>query len=243
MEAHSDQWYVGWFRWSCRVLDRFVRLRRYDREHRYQHGTNLCHFFRTLFWGTTVAAASLAMWAWTAYVVVVMPLTMFPLAGLAHTIGLVLACIAGLAVLVFSVLLVLIGSATAYAVIVLKSRVIPIVLGIFGYTYGSLLGVFLVGMLTRTRGSNRGNLVAMACGFVFVAVLSGLHNDLWTLIHPAAAVGASVSPLWKPDWLPTVEFPWRIMFGTLLTFAVAVAFRTPQEQVEKARNHVHPDSP
>ena len=107
MEAHSDQWYVGWFRWSCRVLDRFVRLRRYDREHRYQHGTNLCHFFRTLFWGTTVAAASLAMWAWTAYVVVVMPLTMFPLAGLAHTIGLVLACIAGLAVLVFSVLLVL----------------------------------------------------------------------------------------------------------------------------------------
>jgi len=150
---------------------------------------------------------------------------------------------ARISTVVFSVLLVLIGSATAYAVIVLKSRVIPIVLGIFGYTYGSLLGVFLVGMLTRTRGSNRGNLVAMACGFVFVAVLSGLHNDLWTLIHPAAAVGASVSPLWKPDWLPTVEFPWRIMFGTLLTFAVAVAFRTPQEQVEKARNHVHPDSP
>src|SRR4029078_13108887 len=46
--------------------------------------------------------------------------------------------------IVFSAVLVVIGSATAYAAIVLHSRVIPIVLGIFGYTYGSLLGVFLV---------------------------------------------------------------------------------------------------
>ena len=43
---------------------------------------------------------------------------------------------------VFSILLILIGSATAYAKIVLNARIIPIVLGIFGYTYGSLLGVF-----------------------------------------------------------------------------------------------------
>ena len=50
-------------------------------------------------------------------------------------------------------LLVLIGSATAYAKIVLNARIIPIVLGIFGYTYGSLLGVFLVGLLTKRRGS------------------------------------------------------------------------------------------
>jgi solute:Na+ symporter, SSS family len=74
---------------------------------------------------------------------------------------------------VFSAILVVIGSATAYAAIVLHSRVIPIVLGIFGYTYGSLLGVFLVGMLTKTRGSERGNLVAMVCGFIAVAFLSG----------------------------------------------------------------------
>ena len=29
-------------------------------------------------------------------------------------------------------------------------RIIQIALGIFGYTYGSLLGIFLLGMLTRT---------------------------------------------------------------------------------------------
>jgi SSS family solute:Na+ symporter len=139
---------------------------------------------------------------------------------------------------VFSILLVLIGSATAYAVVVLKSRVIPIVLGIFGYTYGSLLGVFLVGMLTKSRGSNRGNLLAMISGFLCVAVLSGLHNDLWTLFHPVALAGAAIEPLWKPEWLPAVEFPWRILFGTLVTGGIAVCFRTPVAQIERARAHV-----
>ncbi len=147
---------------------------------------------------------------------------------------------ARISTVVFSVILVIIGSLTAYAVIVLHSRIIPIVLGIFGYTYGSLLGVFLVGMLTRTRGGNRGNLLAMVCGFIFVAILSGLHNDIWALLHPAATLGDKIAPLWKPAWLPTIEFPWRIMFGTLLTFAIAFFFRTPQEQIEVARRHIEP---
>ncbi|MES2569277.1 MAG: hypothetical protein V4710_04380 [Verrucomicrobiota bacterium] len=137
----------------------------------------------------------------------------------------------------FSVLLVIIGSLTAYAVIVLHSRVIPIVLGIFGYTYGSLLGVFMVGMLTRSRGNNRGNLIAMLCGFVAVAIFSGLHNDLWSLMHPVAE-GVPKTVLWKPEWLPAIEFPWRITLGTLITFAIAVSFRTPKEQIEIARAHV-----
>ncbi|MDB6173738.1 MAG: sodium solute transporter superfamily [Chthoniobacteraceae bacterium] len=137
----------------------------------------------------------------------------------------------------FSIVLVVIGSLTAYAVIVLQSRVIPIVLGIFGYTYGSLLGVFMVGMVTRTRGDNRGNLIAMLCGFVFVAIISGLHNDIWALMHPVDA-GMQKAVLWKPEWLPAIEFPWRITFGTLLTFGIAVCFRTPREQIEKARAHV-----
>src|SRR6185503_9227584 len=36
---------------------------------------------------------------------------------------------------VFSLILIVIGALTAWAVIILKSRIIPIVLGIFGYTY------------------------------------------------------------------------------------------------------------
>ncbi len=28
----------------------------------------------------------------------------------------------------------------------------------------------------------------------------------------------------QPDWLPVIEFPWRVMFGTVVTFLVAVCF-------------------
>ena len=130
--------------------------------------------------------------------------------------------------------------------IVLHSRVIPIVLGVFGYTYGSMLGVFLAGMLTRTRGSERGNLLAMACGFVAVFFLSGLHNDLWLLFHPSAPVVLAWKAAhpslpyrhWDLAGLPAVEFPWRIAIGTLTTLAVALLFRTPEERIQAARDHI-----
>jgi solute:Na+ symporter, SSS family len=148
---------------------------------------------------------------------------------------------------VFSVILVLIGSATAYAVIVLHSRVIPVVIGIFGYTYGSLLGVFLVGMLTKTRGSDRGNLVGMTCGFIVVAMLSGLHNDIWNLLHPldldlvswvSSHPNGPAFQHWHWDWLPTIGFTWRITAGTLVTSAVALSFRTPPAAREINRESI-----
>jgi Na+/proline symporter len=106
-------------------------------------------------------------------------------------------------------------------------RIIPIVLGSFGYTYGSLLGIFLVGMTTKTRGSCAGNLLAMFTGFVAVAILSNLLNDVAVMFGP---------PLYAPpSWLPVIEFPWRIAFGTVVTYAVAVCFRTSDAQVETMR--------
>ena len=96
-------------------------------------------------------------------------------------------------------------------------RILPIILGIFGYTYGSLLGVFMVGLFTKTRGSDTGNIIAMIAGFIFVSYLSGLDIDVMKLINPG-------STLKHPDWVPIIEFPWRIMFGTIVTFLVAVSF-------------------
>src|SRR5947207_7908819 len=84
----------------------------------------------------------------------------------------------------FSVLMIIVASTTAYLVIVHPNvRIIPIVLGIFGYTYGSLLGVFFAGMLTRNRGNDTGNALAMIAGFIVVAILSSLPNKVADLFH------------------------------------------------------------
>lgn len=122
----------------------------------------------------------------------------------------------------FSVLMIIVASGTSYAVIVLPNvRIIPIVLGIYGYTYGSVLGIFLAGMLTRTRGNNRGNIIAMVVGFVVVSIISDLPNTMARMLGKVVYV--------KPAWLPTMEFPWWICFGTIVTFGVAVLFRTRHE--------------
>src|SRR5206468_1470749 len=115
----------------------------------------------------------------------------------------------------FAILMIVVASTTSYLVIVHPNvRIIPIVLGIFGYTYGSLLGVFLCGMFTKRRGNNAGNITAMIVGFIVVAILSGLPNNI------AGLFGTTAYP--QPSWLPVMEFPWWICFGTIVTFCVAV---------------------
>jgi solute:Na+ symporter, SSS family len=125
----------------------------------------------------------------------------------------------------FSILMIVVASITAYLVIVYPNvRIIPIVLSIFGYTYGSLLGVFFAGMLTKNRGNDSGNIIGMIAGFVVVAILSGLPNKI------AGLFGTTFYE--QPKWLPVMEFPWWIFFGTIVTFLVAILF--------KSRPHVRP---
>jgi Na+/proline symporter len=125
----------------------------------------------------------------------------------------------------FAVLLITVALATAWvSAHNPKLRILPIILGIFGYTYGSLLGVFMVGLFTKTRGNDFGNVIAMTVGFLVVAYLSGLDTDVCALFQAKG--------LWRPNWMPVIEFPWRIMFGTITTFIIAVCFRTPASHRE-----------
>ena len=124
----------------------------------------------------------------------------------------------------FTLILIGVGLATAF----IKAHnpglsIIGIILGSFGYTYGSLLGIFMVALFTRNRGSEFGNPIAMFAGFVAVAFLSNLPNDLWKMI-------AGGHLYTNPDWFPVIEFPWRIMAGTLVTVAVALCFKSERAQ-------------
>jgi SSS family transporter len=115
----------------------------------------------------------------------------------------------------FAILMIVVASLSAYSVLHdPKLTIIPLALGIIGYTYGSLLGIFLIGMLTKTRGNDRGNLIAMFCGFLTVMMLSGTLNTVlgW--------FGIPSLPVAK------IAFTWYIMFGSIVTFAVGVMFRS-----------------
>src|SRR5213592_3963194 len=119
----------------------------------------------------------------------------------------------------FAILMIIVASITSYLVIVHPNvRIIPIVLGIFGYTYGSLLGIFLCGIFTKRRGNDFGNIMAMVIGFIVVAILSGLPNGI------AGLFGGKFYT--QPSWLPVLAFPWWICFGTIVTFSVAILFKT-----------------
>jgi SSS family solute:Na+ symporter len=126
-----------------------------------------------------------------------------------------------LSTVAFALVLIFVGLATAFVKAHNPSlSIIGIILGSFGYTYGSLLGIFMIGLFTRTRGSELGNVIAMTAGIIGVAWLSNLPNDIWKMLGGSALYT-------NFEWFPVIEFPWRIMAGTLITVAVAACFKRP----------------
>jgi hypothetical protein len=96
-----------------------------------------------------------------------------------------------------------------------KGNVVEIGLSIASVAYGCLLGVFLLGTLTRyaTQG---GAIVGMITGFA-------LNMALW--LQPAAVRIAGVA-------VPKVAWTWYVLIGALVTFAVgslaSLVFRKQQ---------------
>jgi SSS family transporter len=84
-----------------------------------------------------------------------------------------------------------------------KGHVVEVGLSIASVAYGALLGVFLLGTLTR-YATQTGAIVGMICGFA-------LNLLLW--LHPAPiALG--------PVVLPHVAFTWYVLIGSIVTFAI-----------------------
>lgn len=122
--------------------------------------------------------------------------------------------------LMFAIGIIAVGVTTAwYVTWHPETRIIPLVLGILGYTFGSVLGIFLVAMFTKTRGNDFGNVLAMFCGFVAVICFS--------VKEVQSALGITEPFI--------IAFPWRITLGTLTTVAVALCFATPQHRQDSAK--------
>ncbi len=130
---------------------------------------------------------------------------------------------------VFSLLMVLAAVGTAYVNVKDPTlTIIPLALGIPGWFLGPMLGVFLLGMLTRRRGSDGGNVIAATAGIVVVFLLSGSHVDVANLFAPPN------TRYELPSWMPRVAFTWFQLIGASTTLAIGLLFRTPEHVVENA---------
>ena len=149
---------------------------------------------------------------------------------------------ARIATAVFGVLMILVATMAANAVLQdAKLTIIPIAIGILGYTYGALVGVFLLGMLTRRRGSDGANVVAMIVGIISVLVLCKVTMPAFDIL--AMLRGKLVASQWNfgwfmPDWWPRISWPWFVFVGSAVTLSIAVLFRTPASQIAAAEAHV-----
>jgi solute:Na+ symporter, SSS family len=123
---------------------------------------------------------------------------------------------ARIATLVFGLLIAGVGTLAAYSVLRDPTlTIIPIAVGILGFTYGSLLGVFLLGMLCRDRGGDRSNVVAMGCGVLAVFFLGKVRL-------PGIVDFGRIMPAWWPE----IAWPWYVLIGCSVTMAVALPFTT-----------------
>ena len=125
----------------------------------------------------------------------------------------------------FAALMVAIAGAFAYAKVTTPDvRIIPVVLGIAGFILGPMLGVFLIGMLTTGRGSDRGNLLAITAGLLATVVSGKLHIMILNGVAPWLGLAATFR---QPAWIPEVAFTWWAMVGAVVVVAVGLCFRTP----------------
>ncbi len=106
----------------------------------------------------------------------------------------------------------------ALAIVSLRAggRVGEVGLSIASVAYGALLGVFLLGVLTK-RANERGAMIAMLCGFLLnVYIWQGKNIFGWLELKTGlhwSALGMS----------RVVPWTWYVMIGSLVTFAIGYA--------------------
>jgi SSS family transporter len=134
---------------------------------------------------------------------------------------------------IFAALMIVIAGGFAYAKVTDPNvRIIPVVLGIAGFILGPMLGVFLIGMLTKSRGSDLGNIIAVTVGLVTTIIMGELHVTVANMVAPLFGMQGTFT---APAWLPKVSFTWFAMIGAVVVFAVGVLFPTPPHVLAQAR--------
>lgn len=114
-----------------------------------------------------------------------------------------------------------------------QTDLLSIALGVMTLFYGGLLGIFLVGLLTKRRGSNLTNIIALFASTLLIVFITYKQKIL-------PALG-----LFSPDqdgpgffsWLYNFQlaWPWFIILGTAVTFTLSALGMTTHKIVSDHR--------
>ena len=86
---------------------------------------------------------------------------------------------------------------------------------IFGYTYGAMIGVFLIAVLTDRRGNDIANVVIMVTSVLVVLFLTA------DSIGPLQGMRSTIL---SPLGIEQVSWKWSIIIGSVWTFGIGVVF-------------------
>ncbi|MBX7247316.1 MAG: sodium:solute symporter [Candidatus Sumerlaeaceae bacterium] len=139
---------------------------------------------------------------------------------------------------VFAVLMIIIACLFARAKVYNPDvRIIPVVLGIAGFILGPMLGVFLIGMFTKSRGSDLGNMVAITVGLIVTMFFGRLHISLLDTIQPGSELVKSLTA-WQDAHVMKISFAWFALVGAVAVFLVGVLFPTPRTRLAEAERRM-----
>jgi hypothetical protein len=137
--------------------------------------------------------------------------------------------------------MILVATLAAHAVLTdPKLTIIPIALGVMGYTYGALLAVFLLGVVTKGRGRDGWNVFSMGMGMVGVLVLCKVQVPFPPELFGLEMTVDEVKRFWNfgrwlPQWWPAISWPWYVFVGCMVTMFFGLFARTPKWVVEELR--------
>ena len=114
-----------------------------------------------------------------------------------------------------------------------ETDLLSIALGVMTLFYGGLLGVFLLGLLTRYRGSSRTNIAGLAVSTLLIIFINYKAKILPALGLYDPTAGGTGFFAWVYEF--KLAWPWFIILGTGLTFGIAACGLTVRHIAEKYR--------
>jgi len=117
-----------------------------------------------------------------------------------------------------------------------KTDLLSIALGVMTLFYGSLLGVFLLGLLSRGRGNDLSCLLGMAASLLLIVLIS--YKNRWIPALGLVPPGEDPPGFWSAFYQLQLGWPWFIVLGTAVSASIGAFGRTALTRIQGYRDRM-----